>query len=100
KDKYITIHITPEDSTSYVSFETNLDIEKEDPKLLDRILDMFSPEAFDVINFNSSIAPKLDNDKLQCIKKYKHKINDVLDINYYEFHKIQTEMNLAIEVKK
>ncbi len=98
-DKYITIHITPELSTSYVSFETNLDLEKENPDLLNRILKMFGPEAFDVVNFNSLIEPKLEDQSLKCIKKYKHAINGELDINYYEFHKIQSEMNHAVEVK-
>ncbi|MFZ8934248.1 MAG: adenosylmethionine decarboxylase [Bacteriovoracaceae bacterium] len=100
EDKYITIHITPEQSTSYISFETNLDIEKEAPRLLDKILELFSPEAFDIINFNSEVAPRLEDNNLQCIKKYKHSIDRNLDINYYEFHKIQTEMNKAIEVKR
>lgn len=96
-DKYITIHITPEFGTSYVSFETNLNM--RDSKLLDKILALFKPEAFDIVDHYAGLAPELEDQNLACIKKYRHEIADSLNINYFEFHKIQEAMNEAIEVK-
>ena len=51
--KYITVHITPQEDSSYVSFETNLNLKKDYPGLCERILNVFQPFSFDVIDFNT-----------------------------------------------
>jgi len=50
-DRYYTIHVTPQRVGSYVSFETNVDFRQGLGPLLDRVLALFSPEAFDVVTF-------------------------------------------------
>jgi len=49
---YMTIHITPQESNSYISFETNADIYKELDRPLELMLEKFSPGSFDIIRFN------------------------------------------------
>lgn len=46
---YFTIHITPEESNSYISFETNEPIEGSK---LSGLLEILKPETFDVVSFN------------------------------------------------
>jgi len=58
KGHYFTIHITPEPSCSYVSFETNAP-EKDYPALIARILDIFKPEKFIITFFSNEKANDL-----------------------------------------
>ncbi|MGL5360964.1 MAG: adenosylmethionine decarboxylase, partial [Shewanella sp.] len=57
--KYLSVHITPamdqRDGGSYVSFETNLDLARA-PQIIARLLGVFSPQSFDLIGFNQSLA--------------------------------------------
>ncbi len=48
---YYTVHVTPEEVGSYVSFETNVDINETVEHQLSHILEIFKPESFDVIWF-------------------------------------------------
>jgi S-adenosylmethionine decarboxylase len=54
EDRYITIHITPQEDNSYVSFETNIDLNNLSFNLLDTIVKTFNPKTFDHIGFNFS----------------------------------------------
>lgn len=54
EDHYLTIHITPQEDNSYVSFETNLNLKELNFDLLEHILGVFSPRTFDHIGFNSN----------------------------------------------
>ncbi|WP_298442051.1 adenosylmethionine decarboxylase [uncultured Ferrimonas sp.] len=53
-DQYITIHITPQEDSSYVSFETDLDIAAECPQLLQQLIAILQPSSFDLITFNTT----------------------------------------------
>ncbi|MBY5992562.1 adenosylmethionine decarboxylase [Ferrimonas balearica] len=55
-DRYVTVHITPQEDSSYVSFETNLDKAELGP-VLDQLLRLLQPQSYDVISFN--LATKL-----------------------------------------
>lgn len=54
---YVTLHITPQSdnacASSYVSFETNLDLARYSQSLLGRLLTLFSPVSWDIIRFNT-----------------------------------------------
>lgn len=55
---YFTLHITPsmgQGDNSYVSFETNLDLAVYPHPVVARLLDLFSPISWDLINFNQPI---------------------------------------------
>lgn len=55
KDAYYTIHVTPQASCSYVSFETNIKLENYN-QIVNRVLDIFKPENFIVTLFSSKEA--------------------------------------------
>lgn len=48
-DFYFTIHITPEEFNSYISFETN---ETKCSEKLHGLMEILKPETFDVVSFN------------------------------------------------
>ncbi len=59
-DKYYTIHVTPQSSHSYISFETNVDLKQDQQRVLNHVLEVMRPGAFDFISFNgtTTLDPK------------------------------------------
>ena len=60
--EYYTIHVTPEDTGSYVSFETNYDFRGGLNELVGSIVALFQPRAFDVLTFLPDAEAKLSVD--------------------------------------
>ena len=56
-DRYMTIHVTPESEGSYASFETNCDFSSDPRALIERVIEPFGPESFDVLAFVPGGAP-------------------------------------------
>ena len=52
-DRYMTIHITPQENSSYVSFETNLPLEGDYRQIFSRLLGILNPGSWDEIGFNA-----------------------------------------------
>ena len=52
-DKYATMHITPQEQSSYVSFETNLDIKQHEVNIFNQLIHLLQPSCFDIISFNN-----------------------------------------------
>ncbi|MGE4131346.1 MAG: adenosylmethionine decarboxylase [Bdellovibrionales bacterium] len=50
--EYYTIHVTPEEDGSYVSFETNVKLGNRKTTVLRSVTEVFQPESFDVIFFH------------------------------------------------
>ncbi len=57
--EYYTLHVTPEDAGSYVSFETNFDFRGDMSRLVSAIVELFQPRAFDVLTFLPDAEAKL-----------------------------------------
>lgn len=49
--EYYTVHVTPEDTGSYVSFESNHDFRGQLSELVGALVEIFQPRAFDVLTF-------------------------------------------------
>lgn len=49
---YYTIHVTPEEHGSYVSFETNVRLGSKVTDLIRSVLEVFQPRSFDVVYFH------------------------------------------------
>lgn len=58
--EYYTIHVTPEEAGSYVSFETNRKLDRDAMnETLDRLLSIFTPRSFDLVLFQYERKPDL-----------------------------------------
>ena len=58
-EEYYTFHVTPEETGSYVSFETNYDFRGHLGGLVGSIVELFGPRAFDVVTFLREAEPEL-----------------------------------------
>jgi len=58
-EEYYTIHVTPEEVGSYVSFETNHDFRGALTGLVGSVVEIFQPRAFDVVTFLPEGRPDL-----------------------------------------
>lgn len=87
KDQYyFTMHITPEEFNSYVSFETNEILNKN--RLLS-LLDTLKPETFDLISFNQE-GPLDIPEQYHQRALVKEKINLGYDVIFSHFYNKET----------
>ncbi|MCB9063371.1 MAG: adenosylmethionine decarboxylase [Halobacteriovoraceae bacterium] len=87
-DKYITIHITPEEEVSYVSFETNIDIKGQDKDLLNKILNVYGPETYDLLQFDTKNDVTYDG---VCINHVEDHLSCGYKIEFKHFHQVATK---------
>ena len=88
---YYTVHITPEQSFFYISFETNIK-EKSVKFLMDKILNIFKPRRFDFILFESRGTKKEILEYQNYFSSYSsHQVLDcAYAVTYKNFHKLNT----------
>lgn len=53
-DRYFTIHITPQEECSYISFESNIDLRLFDQQLFQKLYQTCQPQSFDILLFQLS----------------------------------------------
>ncbi|MEK7388818.1 MAG: adenosylmethionine decarboxylase [Elusimicrobiota bacterium] len=75
--KYYTIHVTPQNVGSYVSFETNC-VENEADATVSRVLDIFKPQSCDVLLFQPQNLRK----KTSCDYPVKRTVRQNLSCGY------------------
>ena len=78
-DSYFTIHLTPEQDGSYVSFETN-DDELSHDLLVNHFIETLSPKSFDTICFNLPELKEIDGQTI--INKCDHQISNKMEVSF------------------
>lgn len=98
-DDYYTIHVTPEELGSYVSFETNLDFRPRFNEIVAGVVEVFQPRSFDVLSFCPAASESMP------LEQRSHEVKDhVRDhvhgyaVDYWHCFKPQGEGRRAIEV--
>ena len=82
KDKdYFTIHVTPQSDSSYVSFESSLDLITMAPK----IIDILKPTSFDLLGFNDTEFPVKVAANIKKSYISNSLVSQKLDNGYYVF---------------
>ncbi len=95
-DRYATMHITPQENSSYVSFETNLDLSGANHIVLQRMLDTLNPGSWDLIGFNSSPAIiENDNTRLICSSHINLSCGYNMIFRHYQQQQQQQQHTLA-----
>ena len=83
---YYTIHVTPQEVSPYVSFETNA-VKKEDVKsVLSSVLETFRPQNFDLVFFDEQGSEALrELSGYRQMSQVKHEIGGVYQLQFAHF---------------
>jgi S-adenosylmethionine decarboxylase len=91
-EDYLTIHVTPQETCPYVSFETNLLICEESQALLSHFVSRLKPGSFDVLNFNCTTELSFDENYINTIHvKDELSIGYQIDFRYFNKQKNEPE---------
>lgn len=83
-DLYYTIHITPQETSPYVSFETNINLDNQ-TKALDHFLEILTPSSFDLMTFNEASVTKLNHNYILS-SHYTDKLSCGYDVNFRTYN--------------
>jgi S-adenosylmethionine decarboxylase len=97
---YYTIHVTPQEESPYVSFETNEVEAGKAHKVLAAVLEVFRPRSFDAVLFDcDGKEEKLDLPSYQRRSEVHHKFECGYCIQYAHFSQSQTVHVNALEIE-
>ena len=85
-NRYATFHITPQENSSYVSFETNLNLAESN--IIPVLLNALNPGCWDLIGFNAS--QRLPEDTgYQCVSACNLPLECGYDMNFRHYQHIE-----------
>ena len=97
-NQYLTIHITPQATSSYVSFDSNIDLIRLAPK----ILNVLQPTSFDLLSFNDLAFENKIKNKISDQYISKALVDQTLSNGYYicfaTFIKPQTSYSKPVQL--
>lgn len=89
-DRYATFHITPQEDSSYVSFETNLNLERSN--VIPVLLEALNPGCWDLIGFNAKQKLPENHDFL-CMSRCDLPLDCGYDMSFRHYqHSGHTEV--------
>lgn len=95
---YYTIHVTPQETGSYASFESNLDITADIQPAIHRMLNVFKPRAFDCVVFNPNRFFDLEVPSYRDRKVVKQGLSSGYFVSYLHFSNPQAHAQAAFEI--
>jgi len=98
--QYYTIHVTPQDESPYVSFETNLPSRSEVQKTLHAVLEVFRPKSFDLIFFDTRSTPeRIEVPGYYRLSQVRQKVACGYAVRYGHFTEASLEEQGAIGIE-
>ncbi len=96
---YYTVHVTPQDSSSYVSFETNTKIDQNYSPVLKKIVDIFKPKSFDVVIFRACAQEFIDVPGFDLKEATKVNLSCGYTVNHCHFKQSNGEALRSLNIK-
>jgi len=87
KNRYFTIHVTPENHGSYISYETNAFDKSEQAQWAQKVLEVFRPMSFDLVFFNNEKVEQPDFDDYILKRQYAEEIRAGYQTQYFSYYK-------------
>ncbi len=87
KNRYFTIHITPESLGSYISFETNAFSKDEQIQWAEKVLKVFKPMSFDLVFFNKDKVSQPEFDNFILKRQFAEKIKAGYQTQYFSYYR-------------
>lgn len=94
---YATMHITPQEESSYVSFETNLDLANEHTEIFNKLIAILQPESFDIISFNG--IPNIEAQNHLLMNQVDEPLSCGYTMRFYEYMQKQEKARRAYKLK-
>ena len=95
---YFTVHLTPQEHNSYVSFESNINL----GKFIPIILNIFQPNSFDLITYNETDFKQYIEKLIPSNYNAKALVEKMLNcdylVNFASFDCVQTNFTLPVEI--
>lgn len=85
---YFTVHVTPQDCSSYVSFETNYKIDQNHLLVLQKVIGVFEPKAFDLVVFRTGAQEFIDVPGFAIQSATKQELSVGYTVNHCHFEQI------------
>ncbi len=97
-EQYLTIHVTPQADSSYISFESNLNL----IRLAPTILAILSPRSFDLMSFNEHdfealVAEHIDSSYISK-SLVSEQLSNGYEVSFANFIRPQTEFAKPVEL--
>lgn len=86
-ETYWTLHVTPEHSGSYVSFESNCRFGEEFESVSRRLLDVFQPRSFDLIVFDQGGELTIDPASYSTRSHVARELSCGYQVRFISFHR-------------
>lgn len=96
-EQYLTIHITPQENNSYVSFETNINLNILPFCLLEYLIEKIQPTTFDTISFNLNTRYKF-HDKYKPIIKVKDSLTCGYNIQFVHYSTLEKDFQKPVQL--
>lgn len=97
-DLYWTVHVTPQETGSYVSFETNYRERGELDDLVGRVLGIFRPRSFDLLFFDPQGEWRFDDPSYRLRDHVTQAMRCGYRVRFMNFYRPQTGPRQAIEL--
>lgn len=94
EDRFITIHITPQERSSYVSIETNLNFSQYPFNIFSELLKILSPSSWDIIGMNTQINNQ-DFPSHRRLASCNLQLNQLNEFNYNHYIQADSEILCA-----
>ena len=96
---YYTIHMTPQETSPYISFETSLGHGENVERVINHFLKVLNPDSFDLLSFNTKVELEaFDNYSVKQDVKGKIECGYEVQFNYLFSKNTKTEAPVIVEV--
>jgi S-adenosylmethionine decarboxylase len=95
---YATIHVTPEDLGSYASFETNMDFRDNAEGLVQRVVNRFVPDSFDIVAFVPDERPIAIEVPKYLLRKHMHTEAGGYQVTFQHWYRPETRPSPAFTI--
>src|SRR5690606_3511804 len=96
--EYYTVHVTPEEISSYASFETNYRFLGHVQETIHKVIDIFRPKAYDLILFQMNQIPQPADHGYQMSRHVHQQLTCGLDVRFLTYFRLPTGIDSACEL--
>ncbi len=90
-NRYFTIHITPENHGSYISFETNAFDSDMQVEWTQKVLQVFQPMSFDLVLFNDQKIKQPDFSNYILKRQFSERLKTQYETQYFSYYRPNDE---------